>query len=126
MLNGRDNENEISQSPCGQNILCQCLRRCNCICHARDAKAEAEIAKIERIFINALSGQDMVPYLDPNSTLIWDVAPPEDNGVEGVRQHIDNILAHSTFQNFTLTLVKMQVMASSDVGFINSLQHLTQ
>jgi ketosteroid isomerase-like protein len=90
------------------------------------AADKAEIARVDETVMNAKSGADMVPYLDPSRTFIWDVAgdPAHGYGVKGVEKHIDDILATSDFDNFKPKLVRIEVETDGKLGWANSIQNL--
>lgn len=86
---------------------------------------EAAVAKVDAAVMNARSGKDMVPYLDPNHTFIWDVVDHPRYGLNEVTRHIDEVLATPQFKNFKDSLVHIEVEASPTVAFANSIQNLT-
>lgn len=87
-------------------------------------REEAEVARVDAAVMNARSGAEMAPYLDPNHTFIWDVVDHPRYGLNEVTRHIDQVLASPNFKNFKARLVHIEVEAGPTVAFANSIQNL--
>jgi ketosteroid isomerase-like protein len=89
----------------------------------RDAEAEAEIRRIEEIFFDPnFDVDEVLSYIDPDEFVSFDFM----YNIVGKKAHEEHLRRMKAIvPKLTGEILRMEIQAGKDFGFVNSIQHIT-
>jgi ketosteroid isomerase-like protein len=89
----------------------------------RNPESEAEIARIERVFFDPeFKVEEVLEYVDPDEFVSFDFMY-NIVGKDAHRHHLQRMKA--LVPKLTGEILRMEIRAGDDFGFVNSIQHIT-